>query len=216
MRRNRFLFSAVFTCWCFVSPSAVNAAASGAPHTTQSTSLAGSDWHLAIDGANTGVKEAWFATPPFAGSKRTSVPGVIQDTFHNYHGYAWYWREFAASAKPHAEGRSLLRFQAVDYKAEVWVNGQYLGVHEGSETPFEMDATQALMPWGRNHLGTCDFGQGRFIVNTLHIAENLGKDPAADRLSCNLLNYAAKDTGKPVGRLPENFDRRLKEIGYLE
>jgi hypothetical protein len=36
-----------------------------------------------------------------------------------------------------------------------------------------------------------EFGEGRFILNTLLIRENLGMHPAADRLLVNLLRYAA-------------------------
>ena len=39
-------------------------------------------------------------------------------------------------------GRYLLRFKAVDYLAEIWVNGIYAGGHEGSETPFDLDVTE--------------------------------------------------------------------------
>ena len=56
--------------------------------------------------------------------------------------------------------------------------------------------------------------QGRFIVNTLNIGENLGKDPAADRLFCNILNFASGDINKPMIKLPENFNQQLIEISY--
>jgi hypothetical protein len=57
-------------------------------------------------------------------------------------------------------------------------------------------------------------GAGRFIVNTLRIRENLGTDPAADRLLRNMLNYAARDLDKPPGDLPADFQQQLKTIGY--
>src|SRR5208282_3625806 len=38
----------------------------------------------------------------------------------------------------------LLRFQAVDYLGEVWVNGIRIGVHEGGEEPFVLDITRAI------------------------------------------------------------------------
>jgi hypothetical protein len=38
-----------------------------------------------------------------------------------------------------------------------------------------------------------EFGEGRIILNTLLIHENLGKHPAADRLLLNLLRYAANE-----------------------
>ena len=57
---------------------------------------------------------------------------------------AWYWRDFDAPPNPHPGGRTLLRFGAVDYLADVWLNGEHVGGHEGGETPFEIDVTGAL------------------------------------------------------------------------
>ena len=61
------------------------------------------------------------------------MPWIIQEAFPGYHGVAWYWRDFNAPANPHAGGRYLLRFWAVDYLAEVWLNGVHVGGHEGGE-----------------------------------------------------------------------------------
>lgn len=42
-------------------------------------------------------------------------------------------------------GRSvLLHFGAVDYRCRVWVNGQYVGMHTGGQTPFSFDVTHCL------------------------------------------------------------------------
>jgi beta-galactosidase/beta-glucuronidase len=49
----------------------------------------------------------------------------------------WYRRRFAA---PDAD-RLLLHFGAVDYEAEVWVNGVAVARHEGGHTPFTADLT---------------------------------------------------------------------------
>ena len=40
------------------------------------------------------------------------------------------------------EQRLFLRFSAVDYFADVWLNGHHLGTHEGGYTPFEFDVTE--------------------------------------------------------------------------
>jgi hypothetical protein len=118
----------------------------------RSVSLNGNDWRIAVDGDNVGRQRAWFREPPMADSRQTPVPWVIQDIFHDYHGVAWYWREFEAPPNPHQGGRYLLRFRAVDYLADVWVNGSPVGGHEGGETPFELDVTAALKHDGRNLL----------------------------------------------------------------
>ena len=45
---------------------------------------------------------------------------------------------------------TLLKFGAVRYIADVWMNGHYLGYHEGGDTPFALDATPALNPGASN------------------------------------------------------------------
>lgn len=118
---------------------------------TSIVSLDGDEWLLAVDPGNVGRQESWFQAPrPEA--KKTRVPWIIQDAFPAYHGVAWYWRDFSAPANPRPGGRYLLRFWAVDYKAEVWLNGTLVGSHEGSETPFTLDVTQAIKPGTVNRL----------------------------------------------------------------
>jgi hypothetical protein len=58
------------------------------------------------------------------------------------------------------------------------------------------------------------FGAGRFVFNTLRIREELGKDPVAELILRNLLNYAASDLDKAPVDLPADFQQQLKTIGY--
>src|SRR5262245_54286767 len=102
-------------------------------------------WLLATDPKDEGRLGQWFKSPT-SNAVVTTVPWIIQDAFPGYHGVAWFWREFRSPPHPHAGGRYLLRFWAVDYKAEVWVNGQAVGSHEGGETPFTLDVTDAIKP----------------------------------------------------------------------
>ncbi len=65
----------------------------------------------------------------------------------------WYHRNFqwagnslvnyAASSKP-ATRRTLLNFDAVDYRCEVFVNGKSVGQHVGGNTPFSFDISGAV------------------------------------------------------------------------
>lgn len=114
-------------------------------------SLDSDGWRIAADPKNEGRDAKWFVAPREE-AKPTKVPWIIQDPFPGYHGVAWYWREFDAPKNPHADGRYLLRFWAVDYLAEVWLNGKSVGAHEGGETPFVLDVTEAVRPGARNLL----------------------------------------------------------------
>ncbi|MFA6240361.1 MAG: sugar-binding domain-containing protein [Candidatus Hydrogenedentales bacterium] len=100
-------------------------------------------WQIATDPQNVGKDEGWqkAATPD---AVQTKVPWIIQDAFPAYHGVAWYWRSFEGPVNPNKNGRYLLRFWAVDYKADVWLNGVSLGSHEGGEEPFTFDVTDTL------------------------------------------------------------------------
>jgi hypothetical protein len=144
-----------------------------APHAdsyTQSLSLDGSDWRLAIDPDNNGASRGWAHEPP-ADATATQVPWVIQDAFPDYHGVAWYWRQFQAPAPVEPGGRYLLRFHAVDYLGEVWVNGLRVGVHEGGEEPFELDATAAIRPEQTNQIAVRVLNPTHELIDGIRLEE---------------------------------------------
>jgi len=113
--------------------------------------LDGEGWLIATDPKNDGRQQKWFEAP-VKEARPTKVPWVIQDVFPDYHGVAWYWRDFTAPPHFQPGGPYLLRFHAVDYLAEVWLNGIPVGGHEGGETPFVLDATEAVEPGQTNRL----------------------------------------------------------------
>jgi len=123
-----------------------SSAASQAPNTA--TVLDG-EWLIATDPKNVGRERHWFARA-MSGGQKVKVPSIIQEVFPAYHGVAWYWREFSAPVHPQHLGRFLLRFDAVDYLADVWVNGVHVGMHEGGETPFVLDVTEVIKPNATN------------------------------------------------------------------
>lgn len=69
------------------------------------------------------------------------VPACWQAAGHDYNGPAWYRVAFEAPALTAGEV-ARLRFWGVDYFSDVWMNGFYLGTHEGYFAPFEFDATR--------------------------------------------------------------------------
>jgi beta-galactosidase/beta-glucuronidase len=54
----------------------------------------------------------------------------------------WYRRTFDLESA--ADQRTLLNFEAVDYRCDVFVNGRLVGSHQGGHTPFALDVTQAV------------------------------------------------------------------------
>jgi beta-glucuronidase len=59
-----------------------------------------------------------------------------------YSGLVWYQRTFNVTAP--RKGRTFIRFGAVDYRADVYVNGKAVGTHFGGFTPFAFEVTDVL------------------------------------------------------------------------
>ena len=101
-------------------------------------------WELITDPAAT-----WqVASLPTAGWRpaRAGVSWNAQFAdLRDYVGVAWY-RTRATVAPSKGPQRVLLRFGAVDYKADVFVNGELAGSHEGAYTPFTLDVTSRVKP----------------------------------------------------------------------
>ena len=90
-----------------------------------------------------GIRRAWSPV---------RVPGhwQLEDAFSGYEGYVLFRATFEAMLP--AEGEFVwLRFGGVYYSARVWLNGKYLGAHEGYFSHFEFDCTESLVE-GENEL----------------------------------------------------------------
>jgi beta-glucuronidase len=74
----------------------------------------------------------------------------VMTGYERYIGDAVYERNFEAPSIG-ADRTARLHFDAVYYKARVWLNGKDVGSHEGGYTSFEFDVTEFLKV-GTNHL----------------------------------------------------------------
>lgn len=84
----------------------------------------------------------WTAEIEVPYSPESKASGIGDQGFHRA---CWYEREVEIDAE---DGRVLLHFGAVDYLAQVWVNGHFVARHEGGHTPFHADITHALQDAG--------------------------------------------------------------------
>ena len=80
-----------------------------------------------------------------------NIPGTFDMPPRRDSTGGFYRRDFFVPTT-FSEKYALLKFGAVRYIADVWLNGKYLGYHEGGDTPFALDATQAVMPGAINSI----------------------------------------------------------------
>lgn len=81
------------------------------------------------------------------------VPGVWErygEKYSIFEGICWYCREFEVDGIT-AGMAARLRFGGVNYRADVYINGQYVGWHESGYTEFVLDVTGFLRN-GKNHI----------------------------------------------------------------
>jgi beta-galactosidase/beta-glucuronidase len=104
-------------------------------------------WDFAYDDEDRGRDESWFRdtdafdrviTVPFPPESPAS--GIGDPGFHQV---VWYRRAVTAADLEAAGAtettRVIVHFGAVDFRADVWADGHYLGMHEGGQTPFAFE-----------------------------------------------------------------------------
>jgi len=129
------------------------------------------DWHFLADPSGALDVERLSTA---ANVRPTRVPSSWQSQFadlRDYAGVAWYWRSVNIQSLPDGQV-ALLRFAAVDYLADVYVNGQKVGRHEGGYLPFEFDIT-SLLRAGENQIAVrvADPGAKPDVVEGINYAE---------------------------------------------
>jgi hypothetical protein len=105
----------------------------------------------------------------------------------HYAGWAWYRTAFDALGDL-ADGDLRLRFGAVDYWCEVFLNGTRVGTHEGGYTPFELGVRTALRG-GRNELAVHVFDP----VQTAVVARRWPDDASSALAETGRMPFAASD-----------------------
>ncbi len=105
-------------------------------------------WDARLDPTDAGLTDGWFApTVPFDRHLTVPLPWQAADpSLRTYAGVVWYRRQFEVPTTWQG-GAVALQFGAVDYVADVWVNGTHVGSHTGGYTPFTFELGQAVN-WG--------------------------------------------------------------------
>jgi len=146
---------------CVLAP-AIGLAQAPAPALRSQTILA-QDWRFRQDDKLTGAEAPGFddrdwrkvSVPHTWNRVGLYLPGPIERThkaeiINKTQGVGWYRLSFPAQK---LDGRrAYLQFDAASRIAKVWLNGAYLGEHQGGFSRFRLDATDALKSDGPNLL----------------------------------------------------------------
>jgi beta-galactosidase/beta-glucuronidase len=99
-------------------------------------------WLLRLDPQDAGLGQRLFAQRSTDGWSATSVPSAWNAGDNSSASFAgsiaWYRKDFRL---PSAARRFswIVRFESVNFRATVWLNGHLLGSHVGGYDPFELD-----------------------------------------------------------------------------
>ncbi|WP_224752605.1 glycoside hydrolase family 2 protein [Metabacillus arenae] len=113
------------------------------------------EWEFVFDDQNVGKKSKWFDS--FPGNQKITVPftyetkasGVGEEAFHPC---VWYKSSISIDKRYKDQKKKILHFEGADYLTEVWVNGQFVGRHEGGYSRFSFDVTNFLLTDSENSL----------------------------------------------------------------
>jgi hypothetical protein len=114
--------------------------------------LLGGTWLYRADLGNVGNAEGWWrnvaATDAWSPVTIPNAYNAGDFSSTSSQGYVgWYRKDFILPSGPFAryvrasERHWIIRFEAVNYRATVWLNGRLVGSHVGEDLPFEFDLT---------------------------------------------------------------------------
>ena len=102
-------------------------------------------WDFKLDPRDEGERLSWFSG--LEAPRAIAVPGSWNeqiDGAFNYMGPAWYFRRCPVP-RGFRSDRVFLRVGSANYGARVWVNGTFVGAHEGGHLPFVFDVSRLVV-----------------------------------------------------------------------
>lgn len=103
-------------------------------------------WDFQFDDSNIGEIDKWYKEHPFQTEinvpycYQSELSGINDKTFHPV---VWYNREVKLDDN-FLDQRVVLNFGAVDFDTKLWVNGDFVGGHQGGNVAFNFDLTLHL------------------------------------------------------------------------
>src|SRR3972149_7105381 len=128
----------------------------------------------------------------FDKSDQINVPGDWNSQKENlfyYEGTVWYKKSFDYT-KQNSSNRVFVYFGAVNYQADVYLNGEKLGIHIGGFTPFNFEITSLLKE------------KDNFLILKV---DNKRKEEGVPTLNTDWWNYGGITRDVKIIETPQNF-----------
>ena len=101
-------------------------------------------WNCIPDVENKGIEKEWFFREKLNEVSNKIIPIEIPKSFnlikkyHSFEGVFWHFREFELDdIRDTSINDYHLQFKGVNYNTKVWLNGVFIGEHDGGFTPFK-------------------------------------------------------------------------------
>jgi beta-glucuronidase len=104
-------------------------------------------WQITFDEKDQGNQLGWANNPP-KDPQDINIPSCWNEVFpdrFSFDGTAWYFKAILLQPED-LDKRVVLCFEGVNYRCEIFINGQPVGTHEGGFTAFSIPITEALRP----------------------------------------------------------------------
>lgn len=106
------------------------------------------EWEFIFDEYNEGEDKEYFVNFPKENNKiqvpfthETQLSGIQDESVHNV---VWYHKEITISKNELNNKKVVIHFEGSDYLTKVWINGKYVGTHEGGYSRFSFDIENYL------------------------------------------------------------------------
>jgi len=94
--------------------------------------LVAGTWYRRADPRDTGRRRGWQKAGSLGGWQQTTVPNAANagdNSVRSYLGGVWWYRKDFEAPAADRTASWLLRFESVNYRATVWLNGRRIGGH---------------------------------------------------------------------------------------
>lgn len=116
-------------------------------------------WFYKLDQQKEGIKQKWFENTHIQSDGEINVPDFFEAYIgKEYDGWVWYFREFELKSKQ-KDKKLAIFFEGIDDDASIWINGKFIGEHQGYSERFYFDVSNFIRD-GKNFISVLvsDFG----------------------------------------------------------